>query len=268
MKTFYRNLLTVLLCAALLCGCAANNTPEQENMTINTPNTENTVPDADAQQNHTDTVPDESGAEDKDVSDSEIVDTSAALTNEDLSQWESYFNNMENNGLLRFPYADLADDPDQLAPYLVWLFYDIGDLDISEEEYSLLEQQRGELQTDVFRLTRDFLNNYLLRKLDIPADKTENLLDDATFGTYLPMYDAWYLHHGDTEYRFYEFDRGVKLEDGTVKLHYFNDFLRIVQDNGEMDYIDAEMIVTLAQREDGTWYVVSHEIDKSTWNEQ
>ena len=30
--------------------------------------------------------------------------------------------------------------------------------------------------------------------------------------------------------------------------------------NGEMDFIDTEMLVTLVPREDGTWYIASHEI--------
>ena len=45
-----------------------------------------------------------------------------------------------------------------------------------------------------------------------------------------------------------------------MKLYHTHDFLRVAQENGEMDYMDAEMVVTLAPRADGTWYIVAHEI--------
>ena len=268
MKIMYHNMVAALLCAVLLCGCAANTAPDHEN--ANNTNMEAGTEDPGASSDatvpdDTTTVPDESGAPDSESGDAQ----NNMLTSEELAQWESYFNTMENNGLLRFPYADLADDPDQLAPYLAWLFYDIGEYEstFSEEELALLAETDLWLQLDARRLSRDYLNDYLMSNLNIPADKTENLFDAAEFGVYLPEYDAWYMSHGDTEFRFYDFEHGIKLEDGTVKLHYFNDFLRVAQDDGEMDYIDAEMIVTLAQREDGTWYVVSHEIDWSVWND-
>ena len=266
MKKFYCCVLAAALSLALLCGCAAgNNNAGQESTNGNTP-TVDTQQDNDTQKDDTNTVPDESG----DAAEDESADPGCTeLTGEELTEWESYFNTMENNGLLRFPYADPASDPNQLAPYLVWLFYDIGDMEseFSEEELVLLAETDLWLELDAHRLTRDYINTYLFEKLNIPGDKTENLIDAADMGVYLLWYDAWYMSHGDTEYNPYAFDRGVKFEDGTVQLFYFNDFLRVAQDDGEMDYVEAEMIVTLAQREDGTWYVVSHEIDSSTWDE-
>lgn len=269
MKTFFLKLLSAALCLVLLCGCASNSNTDQESADNGAPVVD-TDGSNDTQIDDTATVPNESG--DDSGASSEVEDTDpgcTTLTSEELTEWESYFNTMENNGLLRFPYADLADDPDQLAPYLAWLFYDIGEYEstFSEEELALLAETDLWLQLDARRLSRDYLNDYLMSNLNIPADKTENLFDAAEFGVYLPEYDAWYMSHGDTEFRFYDFEHGIKLEDGTVKLHYFNDFLRVAQDDGEMDYIDAEMIVTLAPREDGTWYIVSHEIDRSTWDE-
>lgn len=261
MKTIYCRMLAAVLSLVLLCGCAADNTAGQENTSDNTPNTENTTPDSDTQQDD---------AQNSGDTEQEPEENSVALEAQEIAEWENYFNQTENNGLLRFPYADLETNPDQLAPYLAWLFYDIGDMEseFSEEELALLAETDLWLELDTHRLTRDFINTYLSEKLNISPNKTENLIDAGKLGVYLMEYDAWYMSHGDTELRFYEFDRGARFEDGTVKLHYFNDFLRVMPENGEMDYIDAEMIVTLAQREDGTWYVVSHEIDKSTWNEQ
>ena len=262
MKKLYSCVLAAALSLALLCGCAAGNNTRWEKVDSNTPTVdtqgENSTQNGNViQSDDTNTVPDGSG-EAADDAETPV----ATLTSEELTEWASYFNTMENNGLLRFPYADLENDPNQLAPYLAWLFYDIGETEssFSEEELALLSDAGLWLELDAFRLSRDFINDYLFEKLNISANKTENLIDAANLGIYLLQYDAWYIAHGDTEFRFYEFDRGEVYEDGTVKLFYFNDFLRVAQDDGEMDYIDAEMVVTLAQREDGTWYVVSHEI--------
>lgn len=268
MKAIYVKLLAVVLCLSMLCACGAENTPGAGDESTNTPGTENTTPDNGTQKDDTSTVPDESGDAAGDSSDGENTSpVYTELTSEELAEWESYFNATENNGLLRFPYSDPASDPDQLAPYLVWLFYDIGELSISDEERALLAATDFMLELDTFRLSREFMNSYLKEHFNIPAAKTENLLDAAKLGTYLLLYDAWYIAHGDTEYRFYEFDHGVQLEDGTVKLYYFNDFLRVVQEDGEMDYIDAEMVVTLIPGGNGTWYVASHEIDSSPYGQ-
>ena len=263
MKAFFLKLLAAALCLALLCGCASNNNANQENADNGAPVVD-TNSGNDTQADDTATVPDESGEDSDATSEGETTDLGyTELTSEELSQWESYFNNWENNGLLRFPYADLENDPGQLAPYLGLLFYDIGVLEseFSEEELALLAETDLWLELDTFRMSREFLNGYLYERLNIPADKTENLLDAADLGVYLLQYDAWYMCHSDCAYNPYTFKSGEMLADDTVKLFYFNDFLSVSQENGEMEYIDTNMIITLAQREDGTWYVVSHEID-------
>ena len=261
MKAFFLKLLAAALCLALLCGCASNNNANQENADNGAPVVD-TNSGNDTQADDTATVPDESGTASEENS-------TRALTSEELARWETYLNSWENNGLLRFPYSDLENDPDQLAPYLGELFYDIGVLEseFSEEELALLAETDLWPELDTFRLSREFINGYLYERLNIPADKTENLLDAADLGVYLLQYDAWYMCHSDCAYNPYTFKSGEMLADGTVKLFYFNDFLSVAQEDGEMEYADANMIVTLAQREDGTWYVVSHEIDAGTWGE-
>lgn len=269
MKTFFLKLLSAALCLVLLCGCASNSNTDQESADNGAPVVD-TDGSNDTQIDDTATVPDESGDDSGASSEGEDTDPGfTTLTSEELAQWESYFNNWENNGLLRFPYSDLENDPDQLAPYLAWLFYDIGDMEseFSEEEFALLAETDLWLKLDAHRLTRDFINTYLFEKMNVPAEKTENLLDAADLGVYLLQYDAWYMSHGDCAFSPYTFKSGASFADGTVKLFYFNDFLSVAQEDGEMDYIDVEMIVTLAPREDGTWYIVSHEIDRSTWDE-
>ncbi len=262
MKLFRFRVLAVTLSLVLLCGCMA----QQGNVSNNTPNAGNSVSQTDTQQQDNtqqdNTAPDTSDT-DPDEGESEPQLSFTELTAEELTEWEVYFNQRDTNGLLRFPYANLTENPDKLAPYLRWLFYDNGEpeSEFSEDELSRLTKTELWLELDAFRLSRDFMNRYLYEHLNIPAERTENLFDAAQLGVYLLQYDAWYISHGDTEYHPYAFDRGEQYEDGTVKLYYTHDFLRVVQEDGEMDYIDAEMVVTLAPRTDGTWYIVSHEID-------
>ena len=277
MKKIYSCILAATLCLAMLCGCGAQTDTPGNGESVNTPETENTTSDSGAQKDDTETVPDESGDADNGEESGDTDNDSGEQTDPgytelsaaELSVWFDFFSKWENNGLLRFPYADLENDPDQLAPYLHWMFYDIGESEstFSEEEIALLSDAGLWLELDAFRLTREYINAYLFEKFNIPAEKTENLLDAADLGIYLVEYDAWYTAHGDCAYSPYSIGSGVRLDDGTVKLRYFNDFLLVMQENGQEDYIDANMIITLAQREDGTWYVVSHEIEAGTWEE-
>ena len=264
MKKSLTKILAALLSLALLCGCSSHSDlPDNETVDPPASSAEDTAPpentsDKDAAQDS------QTGADS--TSDTEDI-TSTVLTDDELTEWENYFNTADNNGLLRFPYAGLDEDMNQLAPYLSLLFYDIGESDLSDEERTMLEQAGVMMETDTFRLTRDFINSYLYEHFNIPADKTENLIDAANLGTYLIWYDAWYEVHGDCAYSAYTFDRGATFGDGTVRLYYMNNFLSVAQEDGEMDYITAEMIVTLKQV-DGRWCVTAHEINGSTRNEQ
>lgn len=258
MKRIFICILTLSMLFSFI-GCSAENKNSSES--ANTPDTENTTPGA----NDTSTVPDGSG----NPSDGEAGKSPAAsLTSEDLQEWTDYFNALEHNGLLRFPYAGLDEDPDQLAPYLHLLFYDIGESEstFSADELALLEGAGLWLELDAFRLSRDFMNGYLFDHLNMPAEKTENLLDAANLGIYLMEYDAWYIAHGDTSYNPYTIEKGWAYADGTVQLSYSNDFLCIVQESGELDYIDASMVITLVPREDGSWYVLSHQIASNPYS--
>ncbi len=250
-----RILILILTLSMLLsfAGCASNTT--EDGGETPAPGTEQNTPDP---------QPDNSASE-TDETDNGIT----ALTAEELAQWTEYFNKKENNGLLRFPYGNLDEDPDQLAPYLHWLFYDIGENEstFTDEEIALLEETDLWLELDAFRLSRAFMNSYLFDHFNIPAENTENMLDAAGLGVYLLEFDAWYIAHGDTAYNPYTITKGYVGDNGTVRLYYFNDFLGVIQENGEMDYIDAEMLITLAPREDGSYYVISHEIAYGTWNE-
>lgn len=254
MNIFTIKLFSLLLCLVMLCGCAAENATSGDQESGSAPSAEN---NAQTDKDTTGTADDESGSEPQ-------RSPIATLTSEEVGQWEAYFNTLENNGLLRFPYEGLDSDPDQLAPYLHRLFYDIGDheSEFSDEEKTLLNEAGLWLELDAFRLSREFMNGYLYEHLNIPAKDTENLLDAAKIGIYLLKYDAWYIAHGDTEYSSYKIDRGEVYEDGTIKLYYFNNFLSIQQENGEIDFIDANMVIVLSQREDGSRYISAHRIEK------
>lgn len=258
-------LFAFMLCFMLLCGCAAD-LPDNGNTDLPDTPAEDIIPPENTPGQD---IP-ENNAPEEDPSSDEEDTTSAFLTEEELTEWENYFNTWENNGLLRFPYSDPAGDPDQLAPYLGWLFYDIGESEstFTEEELALLSETDLWLELDAFRLSREYMNRYLHEHFNISAEKTEDLFDAAQVGVYLLEYDAWYTAHGDCAYGPYEFDVGVKCLDGRVKLYYFNSFLSVAQENGETEYVDADMIITLAPREDGTWYVSAHEINRSNRNEQ
>lgn len=183
----------------------------------------------------------------------------AALSDDELRAIETWFNDWENNGLLRFPY-DALSDPTILAPYLEFLFYDIGEQSVSDEERALLSAAGMYTETDIFRLGRGFVVRYLLEKLEIDLRNVDMsaLQSIPVPGWYLETYDAWYICHGDVMYNPYTFDRGERLTDDTVAVYYVNDFLTILTDENEFDYLsDVTMELIVRQTSDG-WRVISH----------
>lgn len=185
-------------------------------------------------------------------------DCAAALTADQLKQCETYFNDVENNGLLRFAYSSET----QVGDYLSLLFYDVGESGdkITAAERAALEKAGFALETDVFRLSRDDVLGYLREKLGL-ADLAEELVNNASDppGTYLEEYKAWYQCHGDTAMQTYAFDRGEfsPVFGGQVKLYYTAPYL---EGNGDDWKFDAAMTVTLTpyEEEPGKWCVRSN----------
>lgn len=233
-------MIMVVLCAAVLTACGGN-----------VQNQDMTAPPAAEEQ---------AGA----VNSGETVQKPAPvgepLSREALEEYTGYFDRMEHNGLLRFPYAD-GSDGEQIAPYLDLLFYDIGDTDISEEEYALLEAAGMFLEFDEFRLTRSYVTDYLMSRLDMTKETVESILTGDLFGIYLAETDAWYMCHGDCAWMAYDFERGEYFaENETVTLYYSNSFLTVVETDGDVEfYTDTPMVVTLSV-EGGEWYVISNEM--------
>lgn len=241
-----KRLIPCMLILCMLCsfvGCSAENANGGNTLTPNT---------------------------NQDSSGTQPEDPDAAvtpLTAEELKSWTDYFNKLENNGLLRFPYADPAQNPDALLYNLHWLFYDIGEHEstFTDEEKALLDEAGLWLELDSFRLTREFINDYLFTHFNITEEAANTLLHTAKLGIYLNEYDAWYISHGDTAYSSYSITDGWVCANGTICLRYFNDFLGIALGNGDHDFVSSSMLITLIPREDGTCYIVSHEMESGLW---
>lgn len=203
-------------------------------------------------------------SKEKTVSFDAFIDpTALPLTEDQLSACTEWFAQTENNGLLRVPYTNAAEDPAQLVPYLEILLYDMGETDLTERELALLADAGAYMDLDKFRLSRALIAGYLKEKFGIDAGSAANILadpDPAPAGIYLDEYDAWYIVHSDTWFEAYTFACGEKCADGTVRLFYVNPLLTAATETGSCEFFrDQPMVLTL-RCTDGIWYVVSNEI--------
>lgn len=246
MKRLLPLLFSLIACALLLAACAGEGTVES------TP----PVPDTPA------------SAGDSSNTAATPTPDGTALSAEALAEYADWFAKMEFNGLLRFPY-DNGADRNQIAPYLDFLFYDIGETDLSDEERAALDEAGMFMELDEFRLTRAFVTGYLVTYLGMLPEDAAAMLNEAEnpFGIYLPETDAWYMCHSDTAWMPYTFEGGVFLPDSdTVKLYYTNPFLTVVLEDGDAEFLtDQPMAVTLSI-EGGEWTVLSNEILASPYN--
>ena len=185
-----------------------------------------------------------------------------ALTAAELRSLEDYFNARENNGLLRFEmdpnrYKSLSEN---LAPYLTWIFYDLGETDFSKAEEALFQKwsDAGEwLDLDESRLSRKYIADYLYQKFGLDAEATDALLAETPRppGDYAEEFDAWYMCHGDTEMRTYTFDTGWgdTQKDGSRVVYYTNPYIWGPEAaSGERD-VPMCLRVTPSPTEDGGW---------------
>lgn len=250
-------ILSLLLSAILLTACtgggnnsgnaAPSDTPAPPPVT-ETPADKETPPDSEAP----------TDGETPSVS----TPAGSPISAEAIEEYTNWFSEVDFNGLLRFPYSNGADSA-QIAPYLGFLFYDMGETDISDEEYVLLDNAGMFLEVDEFRLPRAFVTEYLVTYLDMVREDAERMLQEAdnSLGVYLPETDAWYICHGDTAWMPYTFDRGEYFpQSETVKLYYVNPFLTVRLPDGEIDFLtDQSMVVTILI-EGGERRVLSNEI--------
>ena len=253
MKRSLSLLLSLLVCTLLLAACAGEG-DTQTSAAAETPSGE--------------TIGENEPAENVETTEEESTSDDAALSAEALAEYADLFEKREFNGLLRFPF-DNGADREQIMPYLDFLFYDIGETDLSDEEQAALEAAGMFMELDEFRLSRSFVTEYLSTYLGMLPEDVDAMLNEAEdpFGIYLPETDSWYMCHSDTAWMPYTFEGGVFLSDSeTVKLYYTNPFLTVVLENGETDFLtDLPMVVTLSI-EGGEWKVLSNEILSSPYN--
>ncbi len=161
------------------------------------------------------------------------------------------------NGLLRFPYESF----DGIGHYLEILFYDVGETVTDEEELAALEERMGtSIETDCSKLTRKFIREFLSWDFaeEVSEDALNRMMEENLSLPNLEEYDAFYLVHGDTMMTNYEFDRGVREADGTVKVYYTTD-LWVWDESGEMDILwDQPMCAAMRLVGQDTWGMVSN----------
>jgi len=182
------------------------------------------------------------------------------LTAEQLKACADWFNDVENNGLLRFPYGNT----DGVGDYLGVLFYDLGETGeaITAEEKEALQQVGiTDEHCPVYKYSRAFVKSYLQEKLGLTERAVEEILADpeAAYmpGTYLAAYDAWYQCNGDTAYMPYTFRHGEFHPSfgGRVKLYYTAPYLTVMDTDG---LFDEPMVVTLTCSGKETWRILSN----------
>ena len=190
------------------------------------------------------------------------------LTADELAAFTSYFDDVQHNGLLRFPYNNLGD----VKPYLEMLFYDMGGGPLDpEEKQELLDTyfDGDDPDCDSGRLPREFVILYLYENIAEGNGDTSWLgpvadgTDPGSLGIpYLEQYDSYYWVHGDTMMSGYTFDRGEWDEDGRVHLYYTANQWQY-DDDGELGILwEQPMCATMAPHPDGGegWIMISNQI--------
>lgn len=190
-----------------------------------------------------------------------------ALTTAELEDLEDYFNDRENNGLLRFEldpgkYHGLAEN---LENYLVPLFYDLGEWDFTDAEREMFQEKvdAGEwLELDESRLSREYIAGYLYQKFGLDAEATDALLAGTPEppGDYAEEFDAWYMCHGDTAMHTYVFDTGYRQTDGRIEVRYTNPFIwGPAAGDGESD-VPMRLVIGPSDTEPDGWRVLSNTV--------
>ena len=134
-----------------------------------------------------------------------------ALTEKELAGFETYLNDVANNGFLCSDYEDVrrAD--------LNEVFYNgagIGQQPLTDELRRAYEEQAGEIMTDTIRLTTEQIDGFLREKTGYGLEEFENPPD----WVYLDTFDVWMTDHGDTNRMGVSCEGGVRETDGTVIL--------------------------------------------------
>lgn len=134
-----------------------------------------------------------------------------ALSEEELSDFEAWLDDVANNGFLRSFYEDIRQAD------LNEIFYNGAGLEqqpMTEELRRAYEAQAGEIMTDTIRLTTEQIDGFLKEKTGYGLAEFEHPLD----WIYLEGYDVWMTEHGDTNLMDVACNSGIRMADGTLVL--------------------------------------------------
>ena len=159
--------------------------------------------------------------------------TEGTLSPEELAGFESFLNDVANNGFLCSTYEDVRQAD------LNEILYNGAGLEqqpLTDELRQAYEAQAGEIFTDTIRLTTAQIDGFLLEKTGYRfAD-----FQPPSWWTYLEEYDIWMTQHGDTNMSGVVCDSGLRSADGMVTLSC---------------HIPGFLTVTLRETENGYQFV-------------
>ena len=137
---------------------------------------------------------------DQTASDSPDNPQGRALSAPELEQWTEFVNRKENNGFLLCQYKE----PQELDPNEV-LYNGAGiETPPGPEEREAYEAQGHAIETDVFLLTAENIDNFLERKAGIQLHELKKELD----WIYLESWDSYMTQHGDTNFCYFACTEG------------------------------------------------------------
>ena len=182
-----------------------------------------------------------------------VPETEGTLLPEELAVFESFLNDVANNGFLCSTYEDVRQAD------LNEILYNGAGLEqqpLTDELRQAYEAQAGEIFTDTIRLTTAQIDGFLLEKTGYGfAD-----FQPPSWWTYLEEYDIWMTQHGDTNMSGVVCDSGLRSADGMVTLSCH------IPGSG-YGARDSVLTVTLRETENG-YQFVKNETDVDVLSEE
>lgn len=166
------------------------------------------------------------------------------LSQEELRYFQEAFFNGEGMNIRNQFLSSLYEEPADID--LLELFYcGTGrETGMEDEEWADFAAAGGFAESDVTKVPAVEADAVLLQYAGLTLADTKGVGLDSFI--YLPAYDAYYLGHGDTNYRDVTISSG-EWKDGTVCLHYEDTF-----------YDGAAKCVRLRETEEGGWQFLSN----------
>lgn len=130
---------------------------------------------------------------------------------------EQFFNDPENkipNSFLNCEYSSAAE----IDLYELFYDYTSDESGLSDQERFLLKELGVDVDLDIAKISADDVEKVLLEYAGLTLQETQRVSVDKL--TYLSEYDAYYLARGDSHFTYYTMEKGMKREDGIVKLQY------------------------------------------------